>query len=95
MKRCMVAMVVLALVLLVGCGNVYLSGDGLSAAQQSTMDAYQAVQRADTDPATPPTLKIYLTQNFKQWRFFVRSAVKDLNWGPKLPGESTTQPAVP
>ncbi len=94
MKRCMVAMVILA-VFVAGCGNVYLSGDGLTAAQQSTMDAYQAVQRADADPATPATLRVYLSENFKQWRFFVRSAVKDLNWGPKLPGESTTQPAVP
>ncbi len=95
MKRCMVAMVLLAmLVTLAGCGNVYLSGDGLTAAQQSTMDAYQAVQRADADPDTPATLRIYLSENFKQWRFFVRSAVKDLNWGPKLPVESTTQPAA-
>jgi predicted aminopeptidase len=91
----LVALSCVAVLGVAGCGNVYLSGDGLTAAQQSTMDAYQAVQRADADPATPATLRVYLSENFKQWRFFVRSAVKDLNWGPKLPGESTTQPAVP
>ncbi len=100
MKRWMIAIVLVTALSCVaiggaGCGNVYLSDDGLTAAQQSTMDAYQAVQRADADPATSATLKVYLAENFKQWRFFVRSAVKDLTWGPKLPGESTTQPAVP
>ena len=70
-----------------GCGNVSLSGDALTAAQQSTMDAYQAVQRADAEPATPSWEKAYLTENFLQWRFFVRSARKDLNWGPRLEGE--------
>jgi len=77
-----------------GCGNVSLSGDALTAAQQSTMDAYQAVQRANAEPATPAWEKAYLTENFLQWRFFVQSAVKDTTWGPKLSSESpSTQPA--
>ena len=33
------------------------------------------------------TIKSYLTENFKQWRSFVRSAKADLTWGPKLAGE--------
>ena len=70
-----------------GCGNVSLSGDALTAAQQSTMDAYQAAQRGDADPATPGWQKAYLSENFLQWRFFVRSAHKDMNWGPKLKDE--------
>ena len=70
-----------------GCGNVNLQGDGLTAAETSAMDAYQAVQRADADAATLAWEKAYLGENFKQWRFFVRSARKDLTWGPKLEGE--------
>jgi hypothetical protein len=75
--------------LVAGCGNVSLRGDAMTAAQQSTMDAYQAVLRSG-DPATQPasgTIKSYLTENFKQWRSFVRSAKADLTWGPKLAGE--------
>ena len=82
-----------------GCGNVYLRGEALTAAETSTLDAYQALQRVDpcpscadpatvtTQPAVEPWVKAYLTENFKQWRFFVRSARKDLTWGPKLEGE--------
>ena len=78
-----------AALLLAGCGNVSLRGDAMTAAQQSTMDAYQAVLRcgdASTQPATG-TIKSYLVENFKQWRSFVRSAKADLTWGPKLAGE--------
>ena len=81
--------VVLLACLLAGCGNVTLRGDAMTAAQESTMDAYQAVLRCG-DPATQPasgTIKSYLTENFKQWRSFVRSAKADLTWGPKLAGE--------
>jgi hypothetical protein len=67
-----------------GCGNVYLKGDALTAAETSTLDAYQAYQRAETQPAWQ---KAYLGENFKQWRYFVRSARKNLSWGPKLEGE--------
>jgi len=70
-----------------GCGNVYLRGEALTAAETSTMDAYQSAQRASAEPATPAWEKAYLTENFKQWRFFVRSARKDLTWGPRLEGE--------
>jgi hypothetical protein len=38
-------------------------------------------------PATPAWEKAYLEENFKQWRFFVRSARKEETWGPKLEGE--------
>ena len=70
-----------------GCGNVSLQGEALTAAETSAMDAYQAVQRAQADPATPSWENAYLAENFKQWRFFVRSARKDLTWGPKMEGE--------
>ena len=77
-----------------GCGNVTLKGDALTAAENSTMDAYQAVQRANIDPATPAWEKAYLCENFKQWRFYVQSARKDLSWGPKLDSEKpATQPS--
>ena len=90
MKRCtwMAVLVLAAVILMVaGCGNVYLKGEALTAAETSTLDAYQAMQRADAEPATPVWEKGYLTENFKQWRCFVRSARKDLVWGPKLEGE--------
>lgn len=70
-----------------GCGNVHLQGEALTAAETSAMDAYQALQRGNSDPDTPAWEKAYLTENFRQWRFFVRSAHKDLTWGPKLEGE--------
>jgi ABC-type cobalamin transport system ATPase subunit len=84
----MAVLVLAAVILMVaGCGNVYLKGEALTAAETSTLDAYQAVQRGNADAATPGWEKAYLTENFKQWRFFVRSARKDLVWGPKLPDE--------
>ena len=75
------------IVSITGCGNVYLKGDALTAAETSTMDAYQAADRSAKDPNVPPWLTIYQQENFKQWRFFVRSANKDPNWGPKIAGE--------
>jgi hypothetical protein len=87
-SKWIVLVAVLAVVLFAGgCGNVYLKGEALTAAETSTLDAYQAVQRADKEPATPDWEKAYLSENFKQWRLFVRSARKDLMWGPKLEGE--------
>ena len=35
----------------------------------------------------PPWPTAYHEKNFKQWRFFVRSARKDLTWGPQLSDE--------
>ena len=71
-----------------GCGNVYLQGDAATAAETSTLDACQAVQRSGADATTQPSWEqSYLVENFKQWRSFVRSARKDLTWGPKLAGE--------
>jgi len=88
-RRIGIQVVAAALVLLclAGCGNVYLRGEALTAAETSAMDAFQATQRADAEPATPAWEKAYLQENFKQWRFFVRSARKDEDWGPKLEGE--------
>lgn len=86
MKR-LIGVVLVLLVLLGGCGNVYLGGEALTAAETSTLDAFQAVQRAQADPGTVAWEHSYLAENFKQWRFFVRSARKDLGWGPKLEGE--------
>jgi hypothetical protein len=77
-----------AAICIAGCGNVYLQGDAATAAEQSTLDAYQAAQRAGgTATSQPSWEQAYLVENFKQWRFFVRSARKDLSWGPKLEGE--------
>jgi hypothetical protein len=88
MRNVIFCVVCIVCVGLVGCGNVYLQGDALTATQNSALDAYQAVQRGAADPATPAWENAYLQENFKQWRSYVRSAVKDANWGPKLPGES-------
>jgi hypothetical protein len=67
----------------------------MTAAQQSTMDAYQSVTRANSEPATPAWEKAYLTENFKQWRSYVRSAIKNATWGPLLDSEKpATQPAI-
>jgi len=76
-----------ALCLVAGCGNVYLRGEAATAAETSALHAFEAVQRAGADANTPGWEKAYLTENFKQWRFFVQSARKDLSWGPKLEGE--------
>jgi hypothetical protein len=71
-----------------GCGNVYLQGDAATAAETSTLDAYQAAQRSGATTTSQPSWEqSYFVENFKQWRFFVRSARKDLSWGPKLEGE--------
>ena len=94
MRKAMLVVLLLAsVVMLAGCGNVSITGDALTAAQQSTMDAYQAAQRSGATTSTQPSWEqSYLTENFLQWRFFVRSAVKDTTWGPKLPSEASTQP---
>jgi hypothetical protein len=39
------------------------------------------------EPDCPAWLRAYLAEDFKQWRFFVRSARKDEAWGPRLEGE--------
>ena len=89
MKKLAIWVAVLAVLSLAGCGNVYLRGEALTAAEISAMDAYQAVQRTDPqrEPDCPAWLRAYLTEDFKQWRFFVRSARKDEAWGPRLEGE--------
>ena len=86
-----VLVLLLALCSVAGCGNVYLRGDAATAAETSALYAYEAVQRAAADPNTPGWQRAYLVENFKQWRFFVQAARKDLSWGPKLPAESAVE----
>lgn len=94
MNRVLMILCLLSLVLMIcGCGNVSLKGEAMTAAQQSSQDAATAVQRADADPAAPSWLKVYLVENARQWRWFVRSANKQAAWGPTLPGDAATQPA--
>jgi len=65
-----------------------VAGDATRADQRPVaVEEVQAAQRAEKEPATPDWEKAYLAENFKQWRFFVRSARKDETWGPKLEGE--------
>jgi len=87
-------MLVLVVIALAGCGNVTLKGDSMTAAEVSTLDAYNASQRAGADPNMPHWAQVYLDENFKQWRCFVWSAKKDVTWGPKLPSEKTEAPAT-
>ena len=86
---------VLVLIVLAGCGNVTLTGDSMTAAETSTLDAFNASQRAGADPNMPHWAQVYLDENFKQWRCFVWSAKKDTAWGPKLPSESATGGPAP
>ena len=82
------SVVVLAVCLLAGCGNVYLSGDAMTAAESSAVDAASFAQRVDVDGNASPLVRGYAVENAVQWRCFVRSAKKDLSWGPKLPGDA-------
>jgi len=82
----------LVLLCLAGCGNVYLRGEALTAAETSAMDAFWAAQRAGAEPDAPAWQKAYLAENFKQWRSFVRSARKDEDWGPTLQDEAPAAP---
>ena len=88
----LVVLAVLAVLAIPGCGNVTLKGDAMISAEASTLDAFNASRRAGADPNIPHWTKVYLDENFKQWRCFVWSAKKDITWGPKLPSE---QPAAP
>jgi len=88
----LVFVAVIVLTCFSGCGNVYLRGDALTAAETSVMDAYQAVHRSGAveSQKSGTTLtweQAYFENNFRQWRYFVRSARKDLTWGPQLPNE--------
>ena len=94
MRKVAMCIAVLVVLCLTGCGNVYLRGEALTAAETSTLAAYQAVQRSapQLEPDCPAWLRAYLQENFKQWRFFVRSARKDEAWGPRLTGEGAADP---
>jgi hypothetical protein len=82
-------LVVAALVLLVlaGCGNVYLTGDAASCAENSALDAAGFAWRVREDPNASRLVRAYAEENAEQWRWFVRAARKDRTWGPKLPGD--------
>jgi hypothetical protein len=90
MRKLAMCIGLLVVLCVTGCGNVYLRGEALTAVELSAMDAYQAMKRADAEPATPAWEKGYLTENYVQWRCFVRSARKDEAWGPALPSETPT-----
>jgi hypothetical protein len=88
MKMWLSVMVVLAMfVWLAGCGNVQLSGDAMTAAQTSTLEALGFYQRVQLDANASPLVRGYALENVTQWRWFVRSAKRDMTWGPKLPGD--------
>jgi hypothetical protein len=74
--------------MLAGCGNVWLSGDAMTVTENSCTDAYNAAQRADKDANIPNWNKVYLDENFYQWRSYVRAAKANATWGPKLPQET-------
>jgi hypothetical protein len=82
------SVVVLAVCLLAGCGNVYLAGDAMTAATCSTVDAFDFAARVRGDANLPRVVSLYADENASQWRSFVRSARKDMSWGPKLPDEA-------
>ena len=87
-------LILLALAMCVGgCGNVYLYGDALTAAQSSTMDAYGFWQRVDGN--AQPFSKAYAAENVTQWRWFVRAAMKNATWGPKLPSDANQYGGAP
>ena len=75
-----------------GCASVQLRGDALTAAETSALDAYQAVHRSGAVESMRTGKQLtmeqaYLVENFRQWRFYVRAARKDLSWGPRLLSE--------
>ncbi len=94
MKRHYTVLVLLvaAMFLTAGCGNVRLTGQAQIAAEVSTSDAHAAFVKADANPDCPSWIKAYLCENFKQWRFFVRSDRGDDTWGLRLPSEADTPP---
>ena len=83
----LVVLGVLAILCMPGCGNVELRGEAMTAAEVSACDALNAANRLREDPNAPLWAKAYLDENFKQWRYYVRSGKKDDAWGPKLPSE--------
>ena len=83
----MLVVAVLVVLLLAGCGNVYLAGDAMTTAECSALDAAGFAERVQADGNASPLVRAYAAENAWQWRCFVRSAKKDLAWGPKLQGE--------
>jgi len=88
----LVFVAVIVMTCFTGCASVQLRGDALTAAETSALDAYQAVHRSGAVESMRAGKQLtweqsYLCENFKQWRAFVRSARKDLSWGPKLGAE--------
>ena len=89
----LVFVAVIGMTCLPACGgNVYLRGDALTASEASAMDAYQAVHRSGAVESVRAGKQMtweqqYFLENFRHWRSLVRSAHKNLNWGPTLPNE--------
>lgn len=82
-----IAFVCLALMVnLAGCDQVAIRGPAMTTAENSVKDALIAYNRATSQPDNW-TERAYLRENFYQWRFFVRAAKNDNQWGPKLAGE--------
>ena len=63
-----------------GCQDVTLRGQAMTAAETSTLHAFEAHKRYTKDPAAGKYLKL----NAEQWRHFVRSAKRDNAWGQEL-----------
>ena len=80
-------LMLLVVLCLAGCGNVYLSGDAMTAAEASALQAYGAYDRMKGEAAAPAWIIGYERENYLQWRYFVRAAKRSDTWGPKLEGE--------
>ena len=88
----MLAVVAVAVMLILpGCGNVYMWGDAMTAAETSALDAHQFSKRVKKDPNMPAFVGAYADENYKQWRSLVRSGKADAEWGPLLDGETAGQ----
>ena len=73
-----------------GCRSVQLAPDAMLAAENSALDAFLFARRTASaeDPNGVELLsRAYAPENYKQWRYLLRIAKGDANWGPKLEGE--------
>jgi len=82
----------LALIVGAGCNKheVTVRGDARAVLSGSMTDSYQAVLRSgyeDTPPAERTWQQMYMAENFKQWRYFVRATDADATAGPTLKEE--------
>ena len=82
MKK-MILIAVLCLVF-AGCQDVTLRGQAMSAAENSTLHAFEAHKRFVEADGKPVWAGLYLKENAVQWRSFVRAAKKSPDWGKEL-----------